>query len=221
MVERFALRLPRMSVPNSEARRLVVATSNLGKIEEIRTLLDGQPVIVARPEDLLGYRVEVVEDGETFQQNAEIKARRLAAETGLLTLADDSGLEVDALGGQPGVRSARFAGEKATDADNNAELLRRLAGVESEGSSARFRCAMALFDPARKLLRLADASCEGRIIGAPRGTGGFGYDPLFEVAEYGTRTMAELSMAEKNRISHRGKALRAMLPWILQALSVR
>lgn len=207
-----------MSAQSSEPQTLVIATSNLGKIEEIRKLLDAQPVVLARPEDILGRRVEVVEDGLTFRDNAEIKARQIAARTGLLTLADDSGLEVDALDGLPGVRSARFAGERATDAENNAELLRRLVGIDEGALSARFRCAMALFDPKRGRFHLTDGTCEGRIGKTARGEAGFGYDPLFLVDAFGNRTMAELSMPEKNQVSHRGKALRAMLPFILEAV---
>jgi XTP/dITP diphosphohydrolase len=200
-------------------KKLVIATSNQGKIEEIRKLLEGHPVILLRPEDVLGERIEVVEDGTTFQRNAEIKAREVAQVTGLLTLADDSGLQVDALGGLPGVRSARFAGERATDADNNAELLRRLADVEDGALGARFRCAMVLFDPANQQLRLSEGTCEGHISRVARGTEGFGYDPLFVVAAYGNRTMAELTLSEKNQVSHRGQAMRSMLPWILEAIA--
>lgn len=208
-----------MSEPSKPPRKLVFATSNQGKVEEIRKLLEGQPVILLRPEDVLGHRLEVVEDGSTFQQNAEIKARKVAEATGLLTLADDSGLQVDALDGLPGVRSARFAGEHATDLDNNAELLRRLAEFEDGSLSARFRCAMALFDPVTQRLRLSDGTCEGHITRVARGSKGFGYDPLFVVAAYGNRTLAELALPEKNRVSHRGQAMRAMLPSILEALA--
>ncbi|HMA92516.1 MAG TPA: RdgB/HAM1 family non-canonical purine NTP pyrophosphatase [Polyangiaceae bacterium] len=194
---------------------LVIATSNLGKLEEIRKFLDRQPITLARPEDILGQRIEVVEDGETFEANAEIKARAIGERTGHVTLADDSGLEVDALGGLPGVRSARFAGEKATDAENNRELLRRLDGLDQTTLSARFRCAMALFDPARNHVELTHGTCEGRITRTPRGTLGFGYDPLFEVAERDHRTLAELETEDKNLVSHRGKALRAMVSRLL------
>lgn len=194
---------------------LVIATSNLGKLEEIRKFLDRQPITLARPEDILGQRIEVVEDGETFEANAEIKARAIGERTGLVTLADDSGLEVDALDGLPGVRSARFAGEKATDAENNRELLRRLDGLDQTTLSARFRCAMALFDPASNRVELTHGICEGRITRTARGTLGFGYDPLFEVAERDHRTLAELETEDKNLVSHRGKALRAMVPRLL------
>lgn len=196
----------------SSPRTLVIATSNLGKLAEIRSMLAEQPVTLLRPVDVLGHALEVVEDGDTFEANAEKKAREVAAATGHLTLADDSGLEVDALGGLPGVRSARFAGEGASDAENNAELLRRLQGVETKPITARFRCAMALFDPSSNTLDMATGRCEGAITREPRGSNGFGYDPLFVVTELGTRTIAELPSAEKNAVSHRGKALAAMLP---------
>lgn len=201
------------------ARTVVIATSNLGKLEEIRKFLSGQPIRLARPEDILGERIEVVEDGETFEANAEIKARAVGERTGHVTLADDSGLEVDAIGGLPGVRSARFAGEKASDEENNRELLRRLEGIDEAHLSARFRCVMALFDPARNRVELTTGSCEGRITRTPRGLLGFGYDPLFEVAERGHRTLAELALDDKNGVSHRGKALRAMVPHLLELIA--
>jgi XTP/dITP diphosphohydrolase len=202
----------------STPRTLVIATSNLGKLAEIRSMLEGQPVTLLRPVDVLGHSLEVVEDGDTFEANAEKKAREVATATGHLTLADDSGLEVDILGGLPGVRSARFAGEGASDAENNAELLRRLQGVETTPITARFRCAMALFDPSSNTLDIATGRCEGAITREPRGTNGFGYDPLFVVTELGTRTIAELPPVEKNAVSHRGRALNAMLPRLLRKI---
>lgn len=200
--------------------RLIIATNNLHKLKEIRQLLEAYPIDVARPIDLLGRSLDVVEDGETFEENAAIKARAVAAATGYLTLADDSGLEVDELGALPGVRSARFAGEGASDSANNAELLRRLAAIPTPNPAARFRCAMALYDPARQSTEFTSASCEGSITRQARGSHGFGYDPLFVVAGLGDRTMAELADVEKNAISHRGRALRAMLPKILRALGL-
>jgi len=200
-------------------KTLVVATSNLGKLEEIRHLLEWYAIGVVRPIDLLGHSVEVVEDGTTFQANAELKARAVALATGQMALADDSGLEVDALGGLPGVRSARFAGDGATDAENNAELMRKLADCDLATITARFRCAMALFDPSRNALHVVSGVCEGTITRQPRGTQGFGYDPHFVVTAFGTRTMAELSIAEKNSVSHRGQALSAILPRLLETLA--
>jgi len=201
--------------PGISTRTLIVATTNLGKLAEIRAMLDRHSVTLLRPIDVLGHSLDVVEDADTFEANAELKARAVAAATGHLTLADDSGLEVDALGGLPGVRSARFAGEQASDADNNAELLRRLKDVDCVALTARFRCAMALFDPTGGACEVVNGSCEGTIIREPRGHNGFGYDPLFLVAGQGNRTLAELPSAEKNAISHRGKAISAMLPRLL------
>lgn len=190
--------------------RLVVATRNRGKLRELRALLAPvsgvELVCLADLPDV----PEVVEDGETFLANATKKAREVAAATGLVALADDSGLLVDALGGEPGVRSARFAGEDASDADNNAELLRRLEDVPDGRRGARFRCVVVAATPAGELGPSAVGECEGRIGRVPRGASGFGYDPLFEVDASG-RTMAELSPDAKAAISHRGRALRELV----------
>ena len=193
---------------------LVVATHNRGKLDELRALLADLGVQVLQISDVSRKDVVVVEDGETFEANAIKKAKTVADQTLMLTLADDSGLEVDALGGAPGVRSARFAGERATDAENNAALLAALdalqadeLGARTDDYKARFRCVLALIDPFTKEGEpiVVEGACEGRITRTPRGSGGFGYDPLFLVD--GTdKTMAELSEAEKNRISHRAKA---------------
>lgn len=200
---------------------LVVATNNTGKLAEIRRLLGGYPVELLRPVDVLGRSIEVIEDGNTFQANAALKARAVGTATGCLTLADDSGLEVDVLDGLPGVRSARFAGDGARDSDNNSELLRRLGAFRQRPFTARFRCAVVLYEPQRDWLKTVSGSCEGWITLHPKGTAGFGYDPLFVVDGENGRTMAELEADEKNRISHRGKALRAILPELLNAISVR
>lgn len=190
--------------------RLLVASSNRGKLAELRSLLADLPVEVLSLSDVLPDAPPVVEDGETFQENALIKARAAARRANLVTLAEDSGLEVDALGGRPGVRSARFARDGATDAENNAALLSALEGVGDGERQARFRCVMVLLDPASGEAPLVtEGTCEGRIGREAKGTGGFGYDPLFVVADCG-RTMAELDEVEKNRVSHRGKAARAM-----------
>jgi XTP/dITP diphosphohydrolase len=194
---------------------LVVATQNRGKLDELRALLAPLGLQVLSPHDVAKREITVVEDGETFDANAKKKALTVAGITMMLTVADDSGLEVDALGGAPGVRSARFAGERATDAENNAALLAALdsldtdPGISRAGESykARFRCVLALVDP---FVRdgepfLVEGTCEGHITRTPRGSGGFGYDPLFLVDGTG-KTMAELSEEEKNRISHRGRA---------------
>ncbi len=186
--------------------RLVLATRNAHKLEEVRRILAGQPVELLALERFpqLG---ELEETGDTFEENALQKARQVARATGLPVVADDSGLEVDALGGLPGVHSRRFTAE-ATDAANNAELLRRLAAVPDEARTARFVCALALVHGDREAV--VRATVEGRIGHAPRGRGGFGYDPLFLPDEAPGRSMAELSPAEKNAISHRGRAFRRL-----------
>jgi XTP/dITP diphosphohydrolase len=184
--------------------KLVFATRNRHKVAELRALVAPLGFEVLSLDEVAVP--DVVEDAPIFAGNAEKKARATFAATGLASLADDSGLEVDALDGAPGVRSARYAGEH-DDAANNAKLLRELAAVSDEKRTARFRCALAFLD-ARGLVT-ADGTCEGRIAHERRGAGGFGYDPLFLV-EGGARTMAELSPEEKNRVSHRGRALRAL-----------
>jgi XTP/dITP diphosphohydrolase len=192
---------------------LVVATHNRGKLDELRSLLAELGIQVHAIADVSRKDIVVVEDGDTFEANAIKKAKAVAAHTMMLTLADDSGLEVDALGGAPGVRSARFAGERATDAENNAALLAALdaltdeLGARSGDYKARFRCVLALVDPFVKDGDpvVVEGACEGKITRTPRGSGGFGYDPLFLVD--GTdKTMAELTEAEKNRVSHRARA---------------
>jgi len=202
---------------------LVVATTNRGKLEEMRDLLAGLPIEIRTMSDVGAGpdKLTIVEDGATFEDNALKKARAVAQATMTLTLADDSGLEVDALGGAPGVRSARFASERATDAENNAALLARLDEVGADSGEttfpARFRCVLALVDPyGRAEPHLSEGRCEGAVTRAPRGTGGFGYDPLFVVAG-GDKTMAELESEEKNRISHRALACLRMRP-ILERL---
>lgn len=209
---------------------LVVATQNRGKLDELRSLLSGLGVQVLSTQDVVKREIVVVEDGDTFEANAKKKAQTVAATTMMLTIADDSGLEVDALGGAPGVRSARFAGERATDAENNAALLAALDSLDTDpggartGASykARFRCVLALVDP---FLRdgeptLVEGTCEGKITRTPRGSGGFGYDPLFLV-EGTDKTMAELSEDEKNRVSHRARAFEKLRLVLEKALAER
>ncbi|NMB46836.1 MAG: XTP/dITP diphosphatase [Firmicutes bacterium] len=187
---------------------VVIGSRNKHKVQEIRQLLAGLPIDVLSLQDFPDAP-EVEEDGDTFEANALKKARIIADFTGLTTLADDSGLEVDTLGGQPGVHSARFAGASATDEENNIKLLRLLDRCPAADRTARFRCAIALVGrgDAEELVK---GICSGVIISQPQGTGGFGYDPLFMVPDLG-KTFAELSSDEKNRISHRGKALRKVL----------
>lgn len=184
--------------------RLVIATRNSGKLQEISKLLEplGIPVVGL---DQLPCTHEVVEDGASFTANACKKACEIATLTGCRTLADDSGLEVAALDGAPGIFSARYAGPACSDRDNNQKLLRELAEVPAGHRQAAFVCAMALAEP-DGTCQVFSGRLEGLILTAPRGSGGFGYDPLFLVPEYG-RTLAELPLEIKNRISHRGAAL--------------
>jgi XTP/dITP diphosphohydrolase len=184
---------------------LVVATRNAGKLREIRHLLEGVGIQVVGLE-LFPDLPEVVEDGDSFAANAAKKAETIARLTGRPCLADDSGLTVVALNGEPGVHSARYAGVQGDDAANNARLLRELAGVPDDRRQAAFCCVMALCWPGQPT-RLFEGRVTGRILRVPRGSGGFGYDPLFLVDGF-DRTMAELPLEEKNLISHRGQALR-------------
>ena len=197
--------------------RLVVATRSEHKLRELRALLRLDRAELVSLDDL-GVRGEPVEDGATFEANAALKARWAARQTGLPSLADDSGLEVDALGGKPGIRTRRYAGEQATDADNNAKLLAALRGREPADRAARYVCVLALAQPERAGPRgglpvtTRRGIARGRIATAPRGSNGFGYDPIFEpLAEPpGGRTLGEWSAEAKNAISHRGKAARRM-----------
>lgn len=195
----------------SDERILVFATRNRGKIAELTALVAPLGLTVRAAADLPGVP-EVEEDGDTFEANAEKKAREVAAASGMPSLADDSGLEVDALEGAPGVHSARYAGPEATDRLNNAKLLQQLASVPPEGRGAHFRCAMAFVDPTgdgEPAVHITRGRCDGVILDAPRGEGGFGYDPLFYVAAHDA-TFAELPREVKNTLSHRARALLAM-----------
>jgi XTP/dITP diphosphohydrolase len=193
--------------------RLLLATSNQGKLRELRAILEGVPVELVGLEDAgAAPPPRVEETGRTFLENARLKAHAYAAWSGLAAVADDSGLEVDALGGAPGVHSARYAGAEASDQANLDKLLRELAGVPSERRTARFRCAAVLATP-DGLQWHAEAAWEGRIIKAPRGSNGFGYDPVF-LPEGWDRTSAEVDAATKDAASHRGKAFRALRPAI-------
>ncbi|MFC1872503.1 XTP/dITP diphosphatase [Chloroflexota bacterium] len=183
--------------------KLLVATNNAGKIREYHHLLGGIPFDIITPQEA-EIDLDVDETGTTFEENARLKAKAFAEASGLISLADDSGLEVDALGGEPGVYSKRYAGEHATDAERNAFLLNKMSGIPSEARTAYFRCIIAICQPGRETI-LCEGECVGEITSAPRGEHGFGYDPIFCVTETG-RTMAELTPAEKNRVSHRARA---------------
>ena len=194
--------------------RLLLASANQGKLRELRTILHGLPVeLVGLTEVGRGDPPEVEETGDTFLANALLKARAYAAWSGLAAVADDSGLEADALAGAPGVRSARYAGPGASDQANLDKLLAELTGVPAERRTARFRCVAALHDPATGSETHAEAAWEGRILDAPRGSGGFGYDPVF-LPDGWDRTSAEVDQATKDAASHRGKAFRALRPAI-------
>jgi XTP/dITP diphosphohydrolase len=190
------------------ARRLVVATANPGKLREFRALLAGLPFELTSLGELSLPSPE--ETGRTFRENALLKARHAAALSGCAAVADDSGLEVDALDAAPGIYSARYAGADADDGANNGKLLRELSGVPRERRRARYRCALAFVEPADDVAPLiAEAAWEGFILDAPRGTGGFGYDPYFWLPDLG-KSAAELDPEVKNRLSHRGKAMRIL-----------
>ncbi len=188
---------------------LLIATHNPGKVREYRELLRDLPVRLTFLDEV-GIDDEVPETGRTFEENAVQKALAYARRSGLLTLADDSGLEVDALGGAPGVHSARYAGPHATDEDRIRKLLDALRGVPPERRTARFRCVIAVATPEGDLIT-AEGRVEGRIAEAPRGHHGFGYDPVFYLPDLG-KTMAELPPEEKNRLSHRARAAEAIKP---------
>jgi len=191
---------------------LVLATRNPHKVDELAAMLAGLPVSVLSFADFPDMP-EVVEDGETLEENAAKKAVEVAAFTGLPALADDTGLEVDALGGAPGVHSARYSGENADGPRNNRKLLSELSGVSGSGRSAEFRCVVALALPDCEA-RTVEGATRGVILEGERGDGGFGYDPLF-LPDGHDRTYAEMSAAEKNVISHRGKAIRSARELIL------
>lgn len=186
-------------------RHLLLGTRNPGKIKEITTILEGEGWLFSSLRDFADVG-PAVEDGLTYADNAIAKAQFYAAATGLLALADDSGLEVAALGGAPGVYSARYAGDNATDADRRQLLLAELAKVDSGDRRARFVAAVAIASPDGEVLNVSEGICEGTITFEPRGNSGFGYDPLFVPDGY-DQTFAELPDAVKNRISHRARAL--------------
>jgi XTP/dITP diphosphohydrolase len=194
-------------------RRVVLATANLDKARELADALAGLDLeLVPRPADV----PDVEETGATLLDNARLKAHALVAATGLPALADDTGLEVDALGGAPGVYSARYAGEDATYADNVEKLVRELGAATRNARTARFRTVLVLADPDGAELAV-DGVAEGVIAEAPRGDGGFGYDPVFVPAGGGGRTFAEMTLAEKQAVSHRGRALRALAARLREA----
>lgn len=197
-----------------DLRDLVVATTNPGKARELRRLLAGVPARLVRLDEL-GI-VPPAETGATFAANATLKARHAAEASGLPALADDSGLVVDALGGAPGVFSARYAGAGATDEENRRRLVAELTGTPPDARAARFVCALAIAAPDGEVT-VVEGTLEGVVLTEPRGEGGFGYDPLFLLPEHG-KTLAELSLDEKNAISHRARAAAAAAPVLRRLL---
>lgn len=191
------------------ATTLLIATHNRGKIDEIADLLSGLEADLVGLDDV-GIGWEVEETGVTFRENAILKAESYARASGLLTLADDSGLEVDALGGRPGVHTARFGGEKLSSQERYYLLLEKLQDVPWEERRARFRCVVAVAGP-QKVLAVQEGKVEGFIARSPSGDGGFGYDPVFHLPEH-EATMAQLPAEIKNRTSHRARAIRSLLP---------
>ncbi len=196
--------------------KAVIATRNRGKLRELKELLADFGLDI-QPLDHFPQVGEIVEDGDTFFENAMKKAKTVSEKTGLMAIADDSGLEVDALKGAPGVYSARYAGEDATDEQNYLKLLDEMKDVPEEKRGAQFRCVMVAYRPDGRWVS-AEGICRGSITSSPRGEQGFGYDPVF-VPEGDTRTMAELTREEKNKISHRGKALGILQEKISELLS--
>lgn len=196
-------------------RPILLATTNAGKIREMLAILGDVPAEWRTLRDFPPIPPPV-EHGDAFDDNARLKALYYARALDIWALADDSGLEVDALGGAPGVHSARFAGEPGNDALNNRKLVAALAKVPPERRTARFRCAVALADPG-DILAAAEGSLEGQIVDGPAGAGGFGYDPHFLIPELG-QTSAELDAEHKNAVSHRGRALRALKPHLLRLI---
>ena len=188
-------------------KKVIFATGNEGKMKEIREILGDLDIELLSLKDA-GIKADIVEDGKTFEENAEIKAKAICQLTGEIVLADDSGLEIDYLNKEPGIYSARYMGEDTSYRIKNASLIERLEGVPDEQRTARFVCAIAAAFP-DGTMKTVRATMEGRIGYEEKGENGFGYDPIFYLPEYGC-TSAELSMEEKNKISHRGKALKAI-----------
>ena len=196
--------------------RLLLATNNKGKAKEIHAILQNLDIELLLPADI-GAALDVEEDGQTYAENAVKKALAFSQASGLTALADDTGLEVDALGGIPGLHSNRFGAEPYTDESRRAYLLEQLNGIPRPWA-ARFRATVAVASPGRSV-KLVEGICRGEIIPNERGTGGFGYDPIFQLKASG-KTMAELGMDEKNRLSHRGLAVRKAIPVLVELLGL-
>jgi XTP/dITP diphosphohydrolase len=209
---------------NEERRQVVLASKNEGKVRELNRLLDEPRIEILSMKDLTPSDFEIDETGTTFEANAWIKAEACFRQTGLASISDDSGLEVDALSGRPGVYSARYAGPSATDEENNRLLMSELSKISLNERGARFRCALALVIPSDagpQRVACVHGVIEGRIVTELRGEHGFGYDPLFEPNAYPGRTTAEITVEEKNRISHRGEAAQLLRPHLRRWLDER
>lgn len=197
--------------------RLLIASNNPGKVREFQDLLALDDLEILTPAQL-GLKLDIAETGSTYAENASLKAAAFASAAGIITLADDSGLEVDAIDGLPGLHSKRFLAEpEASDSDRRRLLVTRLLS-KPRPWTARFRCVLALA-VGQGAPTFAEGTCEGEIIPAERGQNGFGYDPIFLISEFG-KTMAELSMAEKNQLSHRARAIKAVLPELKRFLAI-
>ena len=196
-------------------KKVVLGSCNQGKVEEFRALLKEEALTLLSWKDF-DYPFSVKEDGKTFRENALKKAEITARVTGEVSIADDSGLEVDYVNGQPGIFSARYAGPEARDEENNDKLLRELKGVPFSQREARFVCAIVIFSPEGRW-EWVEGECRGIITDSPRGKQGFGYDPIFLIPELG-KTFAELSPEEKNRISHRARAINKLRPLLKKYL---
>ena len=203
---------------------VILASGNAKKIAELKPLLAPLGLELIGLKDLEARGLpnvgEIIEDGETFAANAAIKAKQAAKKTGLLAIGEDSGIQIDALGGRPGVYSARYAGPDCDDDANNAKMLQELDGVPDAKRGAGYVCHITLADPSGEILAEAERSCRGRIGHTPRGTHGFGYDPYFVIPEY-HKTFAELGPSVKKALSHRGRALAQFLPQLKRALANR
>lgn len=209
---RLSLRLYGLSAD----RRVLLATNNPDKLREFGRLLRGSGCEIIAPSQL-DIQLSTVENGYSYAENATMKALEGIAASGLTTLADDSGLEIDAMDGAPGYLSARFLGEAASYEERFRVILGKLKGLPPEQRGARFRCVVAVAAPGEPGVRLAEGVCAGVIAHEPRGSGGFGYDPIFYLPELG-RTMAELSAEAKDKVSHRGMAVRAVLPMLREII---
>jgi XTP/dITP diphosphohydrolase len=199
--------------------RLLIATNNRGKLAELRHIFQGLPCEIVSPSDI-GLDLDVPETGSTFEENATIKSIAFAEASGLLTLADDSGLEVEALDGKPGVLSARYAGDNATDADRVNFLLSQMTDIPKEKRQARFRSVIAITTPEDLHTELCSGECRGVITFEPKGENGFGYDPVFSLPQL-EKTMAEISKEMKNSLSHRGQAARNAIPVLKNLLNIQ